>query len=169
MAGKPQPGFRRIGTVAFSLVEVVVAMGIIAFALIILLGLLPVGLKSDIDSMGESQAVNLMQALIADRQATAFSTNSIVYNIPALTNIVTPLTNTLFIMDDAVTTNASPATARYRVTYIVNPASMVSASATNYTAAGLPQPVLINFRVSWPAAQTNLTSQVETVATFLQQ
>jgi len=168
MAGNPQSGFRRIGNTAFSLVEVVVAMGIIAFALIILLGLLPVGLKSDIDSMGESQAVNLMQALIADRQSTAFAANSTVYNIPALNNITVPITNTLFIMDDAVTTNAAPTTARYRVTYIVNPANTVSPTATNYPASFLPQPVLVSFRVSWPAAQTNLTSQVETMATFMQ-
>ena len=87
-------------------------MGIIAFALIVLLGLLPVGLKSDIDSMGESQAVNLMQALIADRQSSAFAANSAVYNIPALTSVTTSITNTLFIMDDAVTTNASPTSAR---------------------------------------------------------
>ena len=61
-------GFRTRGSrVAFSLVEVVLAMGIIAFALIIMVGLLPVGLKSNSDSMVESQAVNLMQALIADR------------------------------------------------------------------------------------------------------
>ena len=56
-----------------------------------------------------------------------------------------------------------------RVTYIVNPANTVSATATNYPATWLPQPVLVNFRVSWPAAQTNVISQVETVATFLQQ
>ena len=167
MAGKPMRGFRPAGTTAFSLVEVVLAMGIIAFALIIMLGLLPVGLKSNIDSVGESQAVNLIQSLIADRQTTAYSANSLVYNIPALTNVTTPLTSTIYVNEDGVTTNAQPTSARYRVTYTVNPASIVTATATNYPATSLPQPVFINFRVSWPAAQTNQNSEVETVATFM--
>ncbi len=158
----------RVGLAAFSLVEVVLAMGIIAFALIVLLGLLPVGLKSNNDSLGESQAVNLMQALIADRQATAYSTNSAVYNLPALTNITAQVTGQLFIMEDAVTTNAQPTPARYRVTYTVYPSNSIYPAATNYPVTGPPQPVFISFKVSWPAAQTNQTSDVETVATFMQ-
>jgi uncharacterized protein (TIGR02598 family) len=171
MMGKPHlgPRPRGPGTVAFSLVEVVLAMGIISFALIILLGLVPVGMKSNIDSMGESQAVNLMQALIADRQATAFSANSSVYNLPALTNVTAPITGTIYVNEDAVTTNAQPAAALYRVTYTVDPSTTVYANATNFPAAGPPMPVLVNFRVSWPAAQTNQTSEVESVATFMQQ
>ncbi len=142
-------------------------MGIISFALIVLVGLLPVGLKSNNDSLGESQAVNLMQALIADRQATAYSTNSTVYNLPALTNITTQLTGKLYVNEDAVTTNAQPTAARYRVTYTVYPSTTIYARATNYPAAGPPQPVFINFKVSWPAAQTNQTSDIESVATFM--
>ena len=143
-------------------------MGIIVFALVIMVGLLPVGLKSNSDSMAESQAVNLMQALIADRESTAYATNSAIYNLPALTNITSIQTNTLYIMDDAVTTNASPATARYCVNYTIYPANTVYASATNYESATVPQPVLVNFRVSWPAAQTNRPSSVETTATFME-
>jgi len=143
-------------------------MGIIAFALIIMVGLLPVGLKSNSDSMAESQAVNLMQALIADREATAYATNSSIYNLPALTNITSIQTNTLYLMDDAVTTNAQPTSARYRVNYTIYPANTVYVSATNYESATVPQPVLINFRVSWPAAQTNRPSSVETTATFME-
>ena len=56
-------------------------------ALIVLFALLPVGLKSNVDSIGESQAVNLLQALIADRQATAYTNASSIYNLPALNNV----------------------------------------------------------------------------------
>jgi hypothetical protein len=143
-------------------------MGIIAFALIIMVALLPVGLKSNSDSIGESQAVNLMQALIADRQATAYSTNSSLYNLPALTNITALQTGTLFVMEDAVTTNAQPTAARYRVLYTVYPAKTIYASATNYESATVPQPVFINFRVSWPAAQVTRPSSVESTVTFMQ-
>lgn len=170
MAVKPNNGFghREIRIAAFSLVEVVLAMGIISFALIILFALLPVGLKSNNDSLGESQAVNLLQALIADRQATAYSTNSALYNLPAVTNITSQVTGSLYVMEDALTTNAQPAAARYRVSYTIYPATNNFSGATNYPVTGPPQPVSINFKVSWPAAQTNHPSSVETVATFMQ-
>jgi len=170
MAVKPMIGFGRHprGTMAFSLVEIVLAMGIIAFALIVLFALLPVGLKSNTDSIGESQAVNLLQALIADRQASGYYTNSSVYNLPALTNVTTSSTGTLFIQEDG-TTNASPGSARYQVSYTLYPAVYQFAAATNYPATTVPMPVSMDFIVSWPAAATNRASSVETVATFMTQ
>jgi len=170
MAVKPNNGFghRDACNAAFSLVEVVLAMGIIAFALIILVALLPVGLKSNSDSVGESQAVNLLQALIADRQATAYSTNSALYNLPAITNITSQLSGSLYVMEDAVTTNAQPMAARYRVNYTIYPATNIYSGATNDPVSGPPLPVSINFKVSWPAPQTNNPSSVETIATFMQ-
>jgi len=157
------------GSVAFSLVEIVLAMGIIAFALIVLFALLPVGLKSNTDSIGESQAVNLLQALIADRQASGYYTNSSVYNLPALTNVTSTGSGTFYIMEDGVTTNAQPANARYQVNYTLYPASYQFAAATNYPATTVPMPVSMDFIVSWPAAATNRASSVETVATFMTQ
>ena len=119
--------------------------------------------------MGESQAVNLLQAMIADRQATAYSTNSSLYNLPAITNITTTVSGTNFINEDLTTNTNSPATgARYRVVYTIYPATNVYSGATNYPVAGPPQPVPIDFKVSWPAAQTNRPSSVETIATFMQ-
>jgi uncharacterized protein (TIGR02598 family) len=170
MPVKPHQGLRpfRVGIAAFSLVEVVVAMGVVTFALIVLLGLLPVGLKSNNDSLGESQAVNLIQALIADRQSTAYATNSSIYNLPALTNVSTQTSGQLYVMEDAVTTNALPTLARYRVTYTVYRKDALYAGNTNCPISGPLMPVLINFSVSWPAAQTAPTSKVETTATFMQ-
>jgi uncharacterized protein (TIGR02598 family) len=170
MAIKPKSGFesRDPRCTAFSLVEVVLAMGIVSFALIILFALLPIGLKSNSDSMGESQGVNLLQALIADRQSTAYSNASTFYNLPALTNVTTQLTGTLYVMEDGLTTNAQPTAARYCVNYTIYPATNTWAVATNAPASGPPLPVSINFRVSWPAAQTNRPSSVETIATFMQ-
>jgi uncharacterized protein (TIGR02598 family) len=171
MAVKPMIGFGRHprGTVAFSLVEIVLAMGIIAFALIVLFALLPVGLKSNTDSIGESQAVNLMQALIADRQATAYTNASSIYNLPALNNVTTSSTGTLFLKEDGVTTNANPINARYQVNYTLYPAAYLFAQATNYPATSVPMPVSMDFIVSWPAAATNRASSVESVATFMTQ
>jgi uncharacterized protein (TIGR02598 family) len=168
-SGKPKRGIktRDAGITAFSLVEVVLAMGIVSFALIILFALLPIGLKSNSDSMGESQGVNLLQAMIADRQSSAYSNSSTLYSLPALTNVTTQLTGTLYVMEDGVTTNAQPSAARYRVNYTVYPPTNTYAGATNTPVTGPPLPVSINFRVSWPAAQTNRPSSVETIATFM--
>ncbi|HEX4140257.1 MAG TPA: hypothetical protein VHY09_07910 [Candidatus Methylacidiphilales bacterium] len=171
MAVKPILGFGRHlrGSCAFSLVEVVLAMGIIAFALIVLFALLPVGLKSNTDSIGESQAVNLLQAMIADRQSGAYSNTSPVYNLPALTDVTGTLTGTLYLMEDGVTTNSSPANARYQVNYTIYPSANLYAMATNYPASSVPMPVSMDVSVSWPAAATNRASSVETVATFMTQ
>ena len=171
MAVKPHNGFghRDRSTSAFSLVEVVLAMGIVAFALIILVGLLPVGLKSNSDSIGESQAVNLLQALIADRQSTAYSLNSSLYSLPAIATVTSQTTGSLYINEDLTpNTNAPPTGARYRVNYTIFPSTNNYLGATNYPVSGPPQPVAINFQVSWPALQTNRPSSVETTATFMQ-
>jgi len=170
MVVKPHNGFehRDARITAFSLVEVVLAMGIVSFALIVMFALLPIGLKSNNDSMGESQGVNLLQALIADRKASAYTNYSSSYNIPALTNVTSQMTGTLYVMEDGVTTNALATAARYCVSYTVYPATNIYSGATNAPVSGPPQPVSINFRVSWPAAQTNRPSSVETIATFMQ-
>lgn len=57
---------------AFSLVEVVMALGVVAFAIVAVMGLLPVGLREARNSTAEVQAVNLMTLLVADlKNATA--------------------------------------------------------------------------------------------------
>jgi uncharacterized protein (TIGR02598 family) len=169
MSVKPKNGLERgkAGSTAFSLVEVVLAIAIVTFALIIMVALLPIGLKSNNDSMGESQGVNLLQALVADRKSSAYSNYSSYYSIPALTNVVSQMTGTLYVMEDGLTTNAQATAARYCVNYTIYPATNIYSGATNNPVTGPVQPVSINFRVSWPAAQTNRPSSVETIATFM--
>lgn len=162
-------GFPPIRVRAFSLIEVVIAMGIIAFALIVIMGLLPIGLKSNRDSIQESQAVNLLQALVTDRQASDYSVNSSIYNLPALNAITTQTTGQLYVMEDIATTNAQPGSASYLVSYTIYPAKTVYPLATNYPSSGLPEPVSMNFKVSWPAQGTTPSASVEMLATFLQQ
>lgn len=54
---------------AFSLTEVVLALGISAFCLLVLLGLLPVGLNSNQSSREETSALNIASRMIADLQS----------------------------------------------------------------------------------------------------
>jgi uncharacterized protein (TIGR02598 family) len=57
-------------TEGFSLVEVVLALGISAFALIIILGLLSAGLGANQVSMQQTEAINLAAAVVADLRQT---------------------------------------------------------------------------------------------------
>lgn len=61
---------------AFSLVEVTLALGIVSFALIAVLGLLPVGLKSVKNANEQAGAANVLNA-IADCLRNASSTNGV--------------------------------------------------------------------------------------------
>jgi type II secretory pathway pseudopilin PulG len=139
---------------AFSLVEVVLALSVATFAILVIVALLPIGIKSTKDSLDETGALNVLSQVIADRQATPFANPSTFYLLPALTPTMTPVTNFFGILPNNQY-SAATSQARYRVDYIAMP-----------PAAGL-DPYQIYLRVSWPAANTNAGS-VETVATFPQ-
>jgi len=126
---------------AFSLVEVVLALAICTFALFALVGLMGVGLRSGKDSGDQIQAANLVSLLISMR--TAAETNDIAnFAIPesALTNGYTSSysTGTNYLGYDGKTTNAAKAS--YRLVY--------QAGTNAMTGNGVSQVYLI---LSWPA------------------
>jgi uncharacterized protein (TIGR02598 family) len=57
-------------TSAFSLVEVTLALGIAAFCLIAVFGLIPVGMQTNRDATSRTRATNMMTGVIADLRAT---------------------------------------------------------------------------------------------------
>ena len=128
---------------AFSLVEVVMAMGIVTFALVALMGLLVGGIQINRDSTGESQAVNLLQAMVADRQAAGYANLSTNYGLLPLTNSAAPYSNNppLYVMEDQITATNVASAARYAVSYTVFPPPTPAANTTSQ------QPYLVNFRV----------------------
>jgi uncharacterized protein (TIGR02598 family) len=153
-----QSKFRCLKSNAFSLVEVVLALGVVAFALVTVLALVPVGLESVSDSLQESQAINVLSTVVADRQASPMSQASLAYSLPALTNTMAPITNNFFGITDTLQTTGTDLTgARYRIDY-------------SFTApvAGTPNPYLGYFRASWPPASSKPSGFVEIVATFSQ-
>jgi len=72
---------------AFSLIEVTIALGIAAFCLVTVFGLLPLGLTSNQDSVEQTAACNISSAIIADLRTLQVSgTNaSPRFNIPVPT------------------------------------------------------------------------------------
>jgi len=69
----------------FSLVEVVMALGILAFAITALLGAFAVGMNTDRESIEELEATHILQSIIAERRANPTLTN---------TNMLLPVLNT---------------------------------------------------------------------------
>ena len=55
---------------AFSLVEVTVALGVAAFCLIAVFGLMPVGVQTNRNATSQTAATNIVAAVVADLRAT---------------------------------------------------------------------------------------------------
>jgi uncharacterized protein (TIGR02598 family) len=64
---------KTVGTAAFSLVEVVIAVGVAAFALVALLGLLPAGLKTFKGTMNMATGSQIAQRIFNDMQVADWS------------------------------------------------------------------------------------------------
>jgi type II secretory pathway pseudopilin PulG len=139
---------------AFTLIEVVLALGIASFAVLTMVALLPVGIASTKDSLDESVALNILSEIISDRKATPLTLPSKTYEISALTPGMSPITNTFGIQDNNQAT-PSMSSARYRVDCSFTP-----------SAIGTLGPYLGYFRVSWPANSATIGGCVEGVVTF---
>src|SRR5213079_1441691 len=63
-------------TGAFSLVEVTLALGVAAFCLISVFGLVPVGLQTNRNATSQTAATNIMAAVVADLRATPTTSNT---------------------------------------------------------------------------------------------
>ena len=74
------PGTHRVA--AFSLVEVTLALGLVAFGLIVLLGLIPTGLEQVRASSAESVAVNILSELASGVRTSG--TSNVSNRIPVL-------------------------------------------------------------------------------------
>ena len=61
---------------AFSLVEVTVALGIGAFCLIAIFGLIPIGTTTNRNAAAESTATSILSAITADLRSTPTSSNA---------------------------------------------------------------------------------------------
>lgn len=152
---------------AFSLVELTLAIGIAAFCLIAVFGLMPVGVQTNRNSTSQTAATNIMAAVVSDLRATPNGVTpsaQFAINIPA--DAATPAdpppcsgTQTLYFSGEGQAVPAIGTNSRYRliVTFVRNPGG---ATAATYA----------RLRVSWPAAvdpcTTTPSGAVEMFAAF---
>ena len=61
---------------AFSLVEVTLALGVAAFCLIAIFGLMPVGVQTNRNATSQTAATSIIAAVVADLRATPKTTNT---------------------------------------------------------------------------------------------
>jgi len=135
----------------FSLVEVTLALGVAAFALLAVLGLLPVGINNNQASIQQTAATNFATAIIEDMEQVpdsstlaanpSLSTKSPVYGIDVTSTAFTSTSPHVFYLDDGGGIQSSPSTGRYQV-----------ALTLNQPAAGLRNATTGSIKIGWPAA-----------------
>jgi prepilin-type N-terminal cleavage/methylation domain-containing protein len=146
-----QPGL----DAGFSLVEIVMAIAIIAFAMMGLVGLLPVGLQSEKTSIEEMSACNLLRSIASDlANSPSSSSTSSRFCQPMPSSVTSTKEVELYISDsEAVVPQSSQARFKLYLRYIPAPTTM-------------PGPSAVLIRVLWPASAANYQKSVESYVTF---
>lgn len=135
--------------IGFSLVEVTVALGIAAFALLAIFGLLPIAAQTNSNATSQTAAANILSAVTADIRATPkTATASPQFGVDVGTNA------TLY-FDAAARANTSLQTdSRYqlKISFSTSPTGMVYA----------------NLRLTWPAGASSdkAAGAIESLAAF---
>jgi uncharacterized protein (TIGR02598 family) len=136
----------------FSLVEVTIALGVVAISLLTLFALIPVGLKTNQNSISQTAATSVMTAVLADMRATPKASAT------STQFAVTFGTAKTLYFDAEGSSSASPrANSRYRVTISFPPG-----------AGGSKSPTLSYIQTTWPALATpaNAVGHCEMFAAF---
>ena len=152
---------------AFSLVEITLALGVAAFCLIAVFGLVPVGVQTNRNATSQTAATSIISAVVADLRATPLTTppgqatTSLQYQIPMPQNPVTTSTtiDPIFFAQDGTFSTTMQPSSRYRLTVTFAP-----------NGPGAQNPTYADIRVTWPApvdpAATTPSGSVEMFAAF---
>jgi uncharacterized protein (TIGR02598 family) len=164
-------------TSAFSLVEVTLALGIAAFCLIAVFGLMPVGMQTNRNAKSQTNATNIITAVIADLRSTPITTittpTSLRFGITLGTNVTRYFDSEGRCSCDGAglqkfnsTTGSCSDTwsPTLQLRYQLNVTWNV-ANPTGACSAALP---CADLKVTWPAAATaaNASGSVEMFAGF---
>jgi len=147
---------------AFSLVEVTLALGIAAFCLIAVFGLVPVGVQANRNATSQTAATNILSNVVSDIRASPPGQGaSKRYGVTRTKGLPT----LLYFDGQGQLTTLLGANPRYRL----------DAQVTKLIAAGSVFPTYIWLKVSWPAASNPTrnppitpSGSVETVATYFE-
>jgi uncharacterized protein (TIGR02598 family) len=146
---------------AFSLVEVTLALGVSSFCLIALMGLVPVGLKSNQATREQAAALNVARGLLTDLQ-----------NVPASPEGASAV-HGVQVREAGEAADTAPQVVYFSETPAV-PGAQFSAtpdSSSRYRvavtmtppAAGQRGATMVHVRVTWPAIAATPAGSVETL------
>lgn len=144
----PSTRFERRSSAAFSLVEVVLALGLVSFALLALMGMIPVGLRQHSVSTEEVRALELITAVASDIcNSTETNNTSKQFKV----DITAPSGNggqiySPFYVDENFKAVSNPSEARYSV------AVTYTQPATNTV------PAYMRVVVAWPGSSATFSS-----------
>jgi prepilin-type N-terminal cleavage/methylation domain-containing protein len=148
----------------FSLVEVIVAMGIVAFAFVGLLGIIPSGLSSFRQSVDQARALtalNMVASAVRNSKFDFIASGDANYSFPLFfSDSTTAATNPtkffvrqpdysllFYILEDGTISKTGSASAKAVLYMLIDPPGTVGATSVNNMAAG---PLKINAFVVWP-------------------
>ena len=137
-------------TSAFSLVEVTLALGIAAFCLITIIGLVPVAVLTNRNATSQTAATNIMSSVVADLRATPKSTDT-----SAQFAIEFGTARRLYFDGSGQFSTSLQTNSRYQVNVTWNPSPPTGMQWADV-------------KVTWPAAATaaNATGSTEIFAAF---
>jgi len=150
-------------TDAFSLIEVVIAIGICSVCFVALIGLIPIGLSTNQQSIQQTAAANLASAVAADLRATTTGTNaSAFYGVTFPAPPATTGTSFFLNGDGSVNTRSIPSMPpMFRVTVGIYQAPATSDRAASSASILITWPALADSDLSKPP--TNWTGSFQTV------
>lgn len=145
---------------AFSLVEVCLAVAVVAIGLLAVIGLFPQGLQSARDAADNTMSATIVQDLLSQLRGGTF--NNVVISVPAATpsNVVIDLTSSFilrntfdFDQDGAITSD--PAASYYRV-------NLTTAPVLGLPGVSLPGVSFVQASIAWPyhSSKANINTNI---------
>ena len=132
----------------FSLIEVVIALGIFAFCIVAIVGLLPVGMNSVRSVSNENNAIHIASSIEGIWQVAPLGSTITIPNI--ITNLpISTSQNATYHFDEFGEPLASSTGASLKMSY----------TTVNYTAAGTGNATTVNMTFSWPPSGSYQTTR----------
>ena len=151
-------GLRRVN--AFSLVEVTLALGVAAFCLLAVFGLVPIGVQTNRNATSQTAATNIGALAVADLRAAKAASFMLGITIPT-----DPTTLPQFFPPDVVPCSSGRTSGTSQVRFVdaqgqvssppISSTSLYRLIVTfvkNTTATATTGAMYINVKVTWPAA-----------------
>lgn len=138
--------FRKHRTAGFSLVEVTLALGVAAFCLIAVFGLLPVGVQANQSATSQTAATGIMAAVIADLRATPKTSTT-----SAQFGIIFGSTKTLYFNGTGKATTSMSTDSRYRLGV-----TFPSTGGVTYANLNVTWPAPVDPAVTTPAGSSEM-------------